>query len=388
MSIGDEKDRTSWAETVAFLVFSATFATPSLLLNLEVSQLSLSSVAKLSLSVASVVAAPLFCHSAIFLFQQRKIWSAATVGVIFALVVGYNLATALGNVAMSRATVAENRTSTAQDIDRLTARRSTVAKDYDNHRELSKGLSPELAAQEVTTLRGNTLYARSNQCNNATVQDSIDLCTLYRGAEKRMLAAKEAARLKEELAALDLALNAGGIAPEQADPQVANVTTLASFVIAVDERLVSVLLNTYAAMIAELLGALSPVLFLPFAQLFRQPAERFVVTPEIVVDVSGEHVPLVEPVRDLVACDLPAPPMLTSDPVAHFIREGLRQRKGSEVGGMAMHEAHIQFCGEHGYTPLSRPKLSQALVEHGVQKDRGRTVKYLDLEIIVSGIIK
>jgi hypothetical protein len=384
----DSEDQISTGEIVAFALLVATFSIPSLMLNLNVAQLSRnvaqlshSTVAQLSLNVASVVAAPLFCHAMIFLARQRKPIVAATVGVIFITTVGYNLATALGNVALSRATVAETRAGAAVEISRLEAKRTDLLRAYDRARELSQGVSPEIAAQEVSTLKRNPLYTRSVQCTNDTAQDSIDLCTLFRGAERKMLAAKEARRLQSEMDSIDLALEGRSAGPADADPQVANVTALVSLISPVEERWVSVLLNAYAAIIAELLGAFSPFLFLPFAHRFRAKKHHPVAGPiEPCVEEIRQEAPAIEPPALRI-------PDLRGDPVEQFLQCRLRHRQGSEVTGRDLYAAYSAFCHEGSFPVMTMRKLSDILAEHGLQKERRRNVVYLDVEIIPSSVI-
>lgn len=396
-----EDDRLSGGRTIALLALVALFSIPSLLMNTSAHG-SAQDLARSALNVGTVVTAPLCIHSAIVFVSKGRALYALMLGVLFAIMLGYNLATALGSIASSRSGFSEARQDTAKLVERFEASRLILARDMDHNRELAQGYSAKLAAQEMATLKTNPLWLRSSGCTNATVQDSIDLCALYRGAEKRQLAAAEAERLKIEIDAIDIQLSAKGPAPAVADPQVANITTLASLVMQVDPTLTPVLLNVYAAIVLELMSAFSPLFLLPL--LFGHKRPRLAATPTAPEDYSVPDSPPEAPVIvhisprgpkrpetmdalqqvALAAAkqlkELPRPTL--ADPVREFLVDRTRAEVGAQVPTTAMFAAYQGFCEEKGYVALSIHKFSPAMEAHGVRKTRQRVATFHDIEII------
>lgn len=375
-----ENRDTSLAEAATVATLAIATLVPSLFFNLGVAHSATLDAAQLSLNVATVFLAPAAGFAAQRYAQERKIALAALAALLFATLLGYNLSTALGNVAVSRAATSESRAGVATKVSRLEKRRADTIRGLDRFRELSQGLSVELAAQEVTTHKRNKLYLRSQNCDNPTVQESIDLCTLYRGAEQRWMAAKEANRLRQDLEAIDLALNESGPKPADADPQVANLTALASLALPVDERWMAIILNARTAVVAELIGAFGPMVLHPIIAamfgLFRtkRRGERQADPEPAPAERNEPRKRVVEP---------------SVDPsVAAFVSSCVIKRKGGEVGGKALFAAYAEFCHKAGHDALGINKFGPEFVKLGFKKVRGRTVVYKGVAILPTNLVR
>lgn len=378
----DRGSSVEWCAIVACILPALLFNVAATSVDLKVSLWSLEVYAKVSLAIASVLAAPIALMVLSEARSKGEIVISLSAFVVAAGAILFNTTNALDKVAQGRADVSEGRAKVSQDVSRLTERRHLLLADVAEGRKRSQGVSADVVEQDLTTLRTHAIFKRTKGClpEETDRQDSVDWCALYRGATARLEAAKTVKAALVALADIDAKLAASGPVATDTDPQVANLATLLNM----DQRLLAAILNVRVALMVELIGTLGPMILRHFfAQLTRRrPEEEEPVAepdprPTIreVVAAVPQHVP-----EDL---EMKAVTMLP-DPHQHvemFTRQCLTRTAGAELPAADMYEHYVKWCGMVGRDFLGQHQFGAVLKTLGFEKVKKRTIRYQDVAV-------
>lgn len=337
------------------------------------------------LGSASVAADGLKALVPFFLFAalRNRMWSQATASLLLWVVVtGYSLTSALGHAALNRMDTAGQRATQAQsytdfraDLDRARGQLGWVPQ----HRPAAT------VEGEIDGLKNRREWTWSNSCTDVKGKQTRDFCQQFHVLTAELASAQQAAALEARIAGIQakLATTGGAGVMSAADPQ---ATVLAKLT-GVELGTIQTAMTILVALLLEIGSGLG--LYVAFS-MWRLNDQRAPSAPAMSAlqskspAVTTDVVPVARPRPGVANDNKTAQPKLVAPEtdVDRFHKERIEAQDGASLTATALYEEYCAWCEEQEKEPLALPTFGREFGELGVQKAKiaGR-VRYIGIAL-------
>jgi hypothetical protein len=340
-----------------------------------------------------------------FAALRNRMWSQAlAAALVWTVVTGYSMTSALGHAALNR-------------LD-TTGKRAVEAAAYADLRADSKRAQEQLGwipqhrpadtvQSELNGLKGQRAWTNTTGCSDITGKSNREFCQQFHKLNAELASALEAQKLETRIAEIGarLAKTAGGTVLAEADPQASVLAKLSGL----NVEMVQTALTLFVALLIEIGSGFGMYVAFAHWRLHDQPETRAPYpvfeaaaadhrTPEAVRAVEPAAEPEyseeavheeVPPVRRLGANDnkIGGKPLLPDSDVERYYRERVVASGGSSLTSQDLYESYCAWCEERDKEPFAMPTFSREFKSFGIRKERigGRT-RYFDIALRPTGV--
>ncbi len=309
----------------------------------------------------------------IFAALRNKSWSQAFGGILlFVVCFAYSFSSSLGFAALNRADTTGARAIHAESYQEL---RTDLARSRDRLAKISDPRPVGTVQGEIDALKQNSRWISSNECTNATVQQSMAYCENYHKLRSELAVSYEVVKLEARIGEINLKLSQvpAEAAVKEADPQSQLLAQLSG--LSTEE--VQTALTVLIAFLVEL-GA-STGFYVAFSFWGIQDRIHH-VAPRAVNTVAAAAPPVVLEADAVQLEDIPESPK--SD-VELFFGERVGKEDGSSVMALTLYDDYCAWCEARTKQPLGLPIFNRQFGDLGVQKAKiaGR-IRWLGIRML------
>ncbi|MEL6374126.1 MAG: hypothetical protein AAFR04_09175 [Pseudomonadota bacterium] len=323
-----------------------------------------------------------------FAALRNKMWSqAAASAVVWLVVVGFSLTSALGHAALNRQDTTGQRANLAatyKDLRGELTRAEEQLAWVPQHR-------PAAAVQSaIDSLKTERAWRWSRACTVVKGRSTRGLCQRYHGLTAELAAAQSAAKWNTRIGELKQKLAAQkGTVHASADPQATVIAGLLGLSISDVQTILMVLI----ALLLEIGSGLG--MYVAFSQW--RVADATAIRPAAraadPIRVTPTSTPASPPVllADAKATEVandnrtqPQPARLVAPEtdVERFNRERVDVEVGSSLTATELYEEYCGWCEEQAKEPLALPTFGRNFRELGVKKDKlNGKVHYIGIKL-------
>lgn len=322
-----------------------------------------------------------------FAALRNRMWSQATASaVIWIVVTGYSLTSALGHAALNRLDTAGQRATQAQshqdlrnDLERTRSQLSWIPQ----HRPV------EAVQSEIDGLKTRREWTWSSDCTDIKGKQTREFCQQFHTLTAEFASAQQASALEARIAEIQAKLaetKGNGSALSEADPQAAILAKLTG----VDIATIQMGLVVLVAALLEIGSGLGLYVAFSTWRLHDRKAPYAPSMASLQSPVSKEVPVAVNVTRSRSgANDNKSAPKLVAPEtdVERFYKERIETQDGSSLTATALYEDYCAWCEEQEKEPLALPTFGREFGELGVQKAKiaGR-VRYIGIGL-KSGLV-
>ena len=335
---------------------------------------------------------PFFLFAAI----RNRMWSqAAAAAVVWTVVTGYSMTSALGHAALNR-------------LD-MTGQRAVEANTYKDTRAEAKRAQEQLAwipqhrpvqtvQADIAGIKDQRLWTTTSGCADVTGKTTRDFCQQFHRLSAELGSAQQAEKLEARIAELNgkLAGASGGTVMAEADPQASVLAKLTGL----DIASVQTALTIFVALLIEIGSAFGMYVAFAYWRLGDQvPAKRSEET-EAGIWHSEEDDLAPEQTQQAATAQLAPPrvwandnktndnksvakPLVPDSDVQRFYRERIvAAAESSSLTSTELYEEYCAWCEENNKEPFAHPRVTREIGELGVKKDRiGKRTRYFGIAL-------
>jgi hypothetical protein len=347
---------------------------------------------------------PFFFFAAV----RNRMWSQAlAAALVWTVVTGYSMTSALGHAALNR-------------LD-TTGKRAVAAATYNDLRADSKRAQEQLGwipqhrpadtvQSELSALKDQRAWTHTSGCTDVNGKSQREFCQQFHKLGAELASALEAQKLETRIAEIGakLAKTAGGAAVlGESDPQAHVLAKLSGF----DVEMVQTGLALFVALLIEIGSGFGMYVAFAHWRLHDQPASKLPSQPVREAEVAETRAveaprradPPAEPDREeeevgqeeqpparrFGANDnkVGSKPMLPDSDVERYYRERIVASGGASLTSQDLYEDYCAWCEARNKEAFAMPTFSREFKSFGIRKDRigGRT-RYFDIALRAHGI--
>ncbi len=335
---------------------------------------------------------PFFFFAAI----RNRMWSqAAASAVVWVVVTGYSLTSALGHAALNRLDTSGQRAVHAAQYKDL---RADLKRAQDQLSWIPQHRPIAAVQSEIDSAKTQRAWSFTKGCTEVNGKQGRDFCQQYHGLTAELASGEQAAKLDGVIASINakLAKANGANAMADADPQAAVLAKLASLVIPdVKVEDIQVALTVFVAIFLEIGSGFGMYVAFASWRMHDRAAPSVPAMAEIAEPVAPPAAttlapaPVAQPVagkpRFGVANDNRSQPptrQLTAPEtdVERFYKERIETADGASLTATTLYEDYCAWCEEQQKEPLALPTFGREFGDLGVQKAKiaGR-VRYIGI---------
>jgi len=346
---------------------------------------------------------PFFLFAAI----RNRMWSQAlAAGVVWAVVTGYSMTSALGHAALNR-------------LD-TTGQRAVEAAHYKDLRADSKRAQEQLTwipahrpaetvTAELNVLKAQRYWLLTRECAEVSGKAAREFCQQFYKLNAEFASAQESQKLESRIAdiATKLANTAAGTVMAEADPQASVLSKITG--LAVDK--VQTVLTIFVALLIEIGSGFGMYVAFAYWRINDRAATRQAAA-SLEADAAPSP-PLLSPAAtaasEIKAAPLPPIAARTEEQVAdeptiarrlgandnrvargvpdsdvqRFYRERVvAAAEGSSLTSTELYEEYCRWCEDNEKEPFAHPRVTREIGELGVRKERiGKRTRYFGIAL-------
>jgi hypothetical protein len=339
-----------------------------------------------------------------FAALRNRMWSQAlAAALVWTVVTGYSMTSALGHAALNRLDTSGKRAVEAANYADL---RADSKRAQEQLGWVPQHRPADTVQSELNGLKGQRAWTSTAGCSDITGKSNREFCQQFHKLTAEHASALEAQKLETRIAEIGarLATTAGGTALAEADPQASVLAKLSGL----NVEMVQTALTLFVALLIEIgsgfgmyvafahwrlhetpeTRAAAP-LFAAAAAGISTPQEPRAVEPVAEPEAGEEAVhEEVAPVRRFGANDnkIGGKPLLPDSDVERYYRERVVASGGSSLTSQDLYESYCAWCEERDKEPFAMPTFSREFKSFGIRKERigGRT-RYFDIALRPTG---
>ena len=321
-----------------------------------------------------------------FAAWRNRMWSqAAASALVWVVVTGYSLTSALGHAALNR-------------MD-TTGQRAIEAQSYKDHRADLKRAQEQLSwipqhrpagtvQGELDGLKDRREWGWTNGCTEVNGKTNRDFCQRFHRLAAEQASGQQAAALEARIADIQakLAKTERGTVMAEADPQAAVLTKLAGiFLPGMKVEDMQTGLAIFIALLLEVGSAFG--MYIAFSQwrLYESEAQAAPVMATIARASTAVTAPapaIASPASgandNKSALKLVAP----DTDVERYYKERIETQEGASITGSALHEDYKAWCTLKNKEPLSQNTFCREFGElNGIQKTKRGSQHYIGIAL-------
>jgi hypothetical protein len=328
---------------------------------------------------------PFFFFAAI----RNRMWAQALAAVlVWVVVTGYAMTSALGHAALNRLDTSGQRAAAAANYTDLRADSKRAQEQLSwipAHRPY------ETVAAEVNVHKAQRYWAVTNECTDVRGRGARNYCQQYFKLNAELASAQNSQKLESRIAEIGakLANVTGSAVMAQADPQASVLAKITGL----DVPTVQTGLTMFVALLIEIGSGFG--MFVAFAYWrihdpvtprVRSPlrAQASVADVMVAEEATAQAVAATPPpVRSLNANDNRMPHGVPDSDVQRFYRERVvAAPDSSSVTSTELYEEYCAWCEETDKVPFAHPRVTREIGELGVKKERiGKRTRYFGIAL-------
>jgi len=332
---------------------------------------------------------PFFFFAAI----RNRMWSqAAASALVWVVVTGYSLTSALGHAALNRFDSAGHRAAT---VAAYKDHRVDLARAEEQLTWIPQHRPAQTVQAEIDALKSDRPWTWTKECTEVTGSKGRTYCQNYHALAAELASAEQSIALEARIADIQGKIDGqnGATVMSEADPQAAVLAKLAAL-IAPDVKVedVQTALTVFIALLLEVGSAFG--MYIAFSQwrLYEShtpAAPRMVPVSTAAAAVAAPKAVALAKPRSGANDNRSSPAQRLIAPetdVERFYKERIETQDGSSLTATSLYEDYCAWCEEQQKEPLALPTFGREFGELGVQKARiaGR-VRYIGIALKSAG---
>jgi hypothetical protein len=323
-----------------------------------------------------------------FAALRNRMWSQAlAAALVWVVVTGYAMTSALGHAALNRLDTSGQRAAAAANYTDL---RADAKRAQDQLAWIPAHRPAETVAAELNVHKAQRYWAVTQECTDVKGKGARDYCQQFHKLNAELASGRTSQKLESRIADIGakLAKTTGTTVMAQADPQASVLAKLSGF----DVETVQTALTVFVALLIEIGSAFGMYVAFAYWRLHDRAAPRApaqagpavwadeTATPDSQARAADATQP--PPVRRLNANDNRTPHGVPDSDVQRHYRERVVSSPGENVTAQDLYEDYCVWCEEQGKYPCAMYSYSRQFKTLGVRKDKmaGR-IRYFDVAL-------
>jgi hypothetical protein len=327
---------------------------------------------------------PFFFFAAI----RNRMWSQAlAAALVWVVVTGYAMTSALGHAALNRLDTSGQRAAAAANYTDL---RADSKRAQEQLAWIPAHRPAETVAAELNVHKAQRYWAITEECTDVKGKGAREYCQQYFKLNAELASAENSIKLESRIAEIGAKLaNVSGTAVmAQADPQASVLAKLSG--LSIDT--VQMALTLFVAVLIEIGSGFGMYVAFAYWRIHDRPAPRapapvWSETAEVetiaTAEAPAQAAASPPPVRRLNANDNRLPHGVPDSDVQRFYRERVvAAPESSSVTSTELYEEYCAWCEENDKVPFAHPRVTREIGELGVKKERiGKRTRYFGIAL-------
>lgn len=330
---------------------------------------------------------PFFFFAAI----RNRMWAQAFASaVVWTVVTGYSMTSAIGHVSVNRLDTTGQRAVETQNYNDL---RADLKRAQDQLSWVPQHRPARTVLADLDNMKSQRAWTWTKNCTDLAGKQGREFCQQYHTLNAELASAEQAAKHETRIAEISSKLDQQrhGHVGTEADPQAATLARLVTAIgIPVKTDEMQTIMSMFVALLLEIGSGFG--LFVAFSQWrLHEPrsAQRVPATAVATVVSAAEAeaaLPL-SPLKSSANDNRSAPAqqarlVAPESDVERFHKERIEVAEGSSLTATALYEDYCNWCEEQEKEPLALPTFGREFGELGVQKAKiaGR-VRYIGVKL-------
>ena len=341
-----------------------------------------------------------------FAAWRNRMWSQAfAAAVVWIVVTGYSMTSALGHAALNRLDITGQRAAASADYKDL---RADTKRAQDQLNWIPAHRPPTTVAAELNVHKAQRYWVVTKDCTEVTGKSAREYCQQFHKLSAELASGREAEKLETRITDIGskLAKAAGGTAMSESDPQASVLANLTG----IELQKVQTALALFVALLIEIGSGFGMYVAFAYWRMHgHEPQTASVRAPAAAaapLETAEQTQTLALPpaeLREAEAAALPAPaaqppstarlgandnrtpvakPMLPDSDVQRFYREEVLASDGSSVTLNDLYSSYCNWSEDQEKDPLAMPTFSREFRALGVRKEKiGGRVRYFDVAL-------
>ena len=308
-----------------------------------------------------------------FAAWRNRMWSQAfAAAVVWVVVTGYSMTSALGHAALNRLDTSGQRAAATANYKDL---RADSKRAQDQLTWVPAHRPPETVSAELNVLKAQRFWVVTNECTEVTGKSAREYCQQFHKLSAELASGREAYKLETRIADIGakLAKTTGGTVMAEADPQASVLAKMTG----IELETVQTALTLFVALLIEIgsgfgmyvafaywrMHGPAPVTVTaaPAATLAADKAAATWTTEEVSDGEALAAMPA-EPSKRLGANDnkLVARALMPESDVELFYKEAvLRASEGDSISSQELYDGYKLWSRKKDKRPLNMPRFSE-----------------------------
>jgi hypothetical protein len=332
-----------------------------------------------------------------FAALRNRMWSQAlAAALVWTVVTGYSMTSALGHAALNRLDTSGKR---AVEAAAYTDLRADSKRAQEQLSWIPQHRPAETVHSELNGLKGQRAWSTTSGCTDVTGRSNREFCQQFHKLNAEVASALEAQKLETRIAEIGarLANTAGGTVLAEADPQASVLAKLTGL----DIASVQTALTIFVALLIEIGSAFGMYVAFAYWRLGDQVKKPVEETDTHIWQRSEEMLPTVQaPQQAPITAQIEAPkvwandnksndnkaatkPLVPDSDVQRFYRERIvGAPESSSLTSTELYEEYCAWCEENNKEPFAHPRVTREIGELGVKKERiGKRTRYFGIAL-------
>jgi hypothetical protein len=340
-----------------------------------------------------------------FAAWRNRMWSQAFAAlVVWVVVTGYSMTSALGHAALNRLDITGQRTAASANYQDL---RADSKRAQDQLTWIPAHRPPQTVEAELNVLKAQRQWLLTSECTQVAGKSAREYCQQYHKFSAELASGREAQKLEGRISEIGskLARNTGGTVLAEADPQ----ASVLARVTGLQLETVQTALALFVALLIEIGSGFGMYVAFAYWRMHGHEPKTQVARavqvmpqtttaqalPEIEAAATTLALPPVEEGETVPAATPPSPSrygandnrtppkrLLPESDVQRFYREEVLASDGSSITLNDLYNAYCNWAEDQEREPLAMPTFSREFRALGVRKEKiaGR-VRYFDIAL-------
>lgn len=338
-----------------------------------------------------------------FAAWRNRMWSQAFAAmVVWVVVTGYSMTSALGHAALNRLDMSGQRAAATANYKDM---RADTKRAQDQLTWIPAHRPPETVAAELNVHKAQRFWLVTTECTDVKGKSAREYCQQYHKLSAELASGREAQKLETRISDIGtkLARAAGGTVMAEADPQ----ASVLAKVTGVEVETVQTGLALLVALLIEIGSGFGMYVAFAYWRMHgHEPqtavvsastanaaplrtADRTLALPPAEAVEAEEPAPLPAPAQPPATARLgandnrtPAKRLLPDSDVQRFYREEVLATDGMSITLNDLYNSYCNWSEDQEKEPLAMPTFSREFRALGVRKEKiGGRVRYFDIAL-------
>lgn len=338
-----------------------------------------------------------------FAAWRNRMWSQAfAAAVVWVVVTGYSMTSALGHAALNRLDMSGQRAAASADYKDM---RADTKRAQDQLTWIPAHRPPETVAAELNVHKAQRFWLVTNECTDVKGKSAREYCQQFHKLSAELASGREAQKLETRITDIGtkLARAVGGSVMAEADPQ----ASVLAKVTGVEIETVQTGLALLVALLIEIGSGFGMYVAFAYWRMHgHEPqavavsasttnvaplrtADRTLALPPAEAVEAEETAALPAPAQPPATARLgandnrtPAKRLLPDSDVQRFYREEVLATDGMSITLNDLYNSYCNWSEDQEKEPLAMPTFSREFRALGVRKEKiGGRVRYFDIAL-------